>query len=111
MGVYDCLPRGGQVKLWECAMGIKNVGDIVPTFEVEKYVVLLREGGYILVKNGVITKIIENLGRKFYTPEDFRDIPCFDKWGCKVHNTQDLKGRFLNALPGLEDTYYPKEEK
>ncbi len=32
MGVYDVLPDGSQVKLWNCEMRTVNVGDSVPDF-------------------------------------------------------------------------------
>ena len=107
MGVYDCLPKGSQVKLWDCDMTTKRIGDAVPSFDLPKYVVLLREGGYVLVENGVITKIVENHGRKFYVPEDFPDIPCFDKWGDSIKSRNELIGQF-QGIAGMDDPYYRK---
>lgn len=110
MGVYDYLPKGSQVKLWDCMMGCKEVGDAVSGFDLPKYIVLLREGGYILVEKGIITKIVENYGRKFYFPQDFPNTPCFDKWGNEVQDVSELKGQFLSSLLPFEDSYYPKKK-
>jgi len=60
MGVYDMLPKGSQLKLWNCEMITKKVGDSVPDFDLPEYVVLLREGGYVKVTAGKITEIKEN---------------------------------------------------
>lgn len=100
MGVYDYLPRGSQVKCWNCEMEPKKVGDNVGG-DYPEYIVLLREGGYVRVKDGVIVRIVENYGRKFYYPEDFPTFPCIDKWGGFVENRKDLEGTGLN--------YYYKE--
>lgn len=89
MGLFDMLPRGSQVKCWECEMNTHKVGDIVPPF-YPKYIVLLQEGGYVKVEGGNITKIIENKGRKYYYPEDFPGIPCIDKWGGIVPDKKHL---------------------
>ena len=103
MGVYDVLPDGSQVKLWDCEMVTKKVGDSVPDFGLEEYTVLLREGGYVRVKNGVIVEIKEN--NKIYYPEDFEGVPCFDKWGSPVNSRNDLVGQF-QGIAGMDDPYY-----
>jgi len=105
MGTYNCFPKGSQVKLWNCDMSTKVVGDIVPDFGLDKYIVLLREGGYVIVEKGKITKIVENHGRKYYYPEDFPGIPCYNKWGCLVESKDDLIGTF-QGLIGMADPYY-----
>ena len=105
MGVYDTLPRGSQVKLWYSEMGVKIIGDAVPDFNIDKYVVLLREGGYVQVEKGIITKIVENYGRKYYYPENFPNVICFDKWGCEVGSRKDLIGQFQGTM-GIDDPYY-----
>ena len=88
MGVYDLLPRGSQVKCWDCEMETKGTGDKVADGD---YVVLLQEGGYVRVKGGIIEKIVENYGRKLYYPEDFPDERCIDKWGSEVKTARDLE--------------------
>jgi len=103
MGVYDMLPKGSQVKLWDCEMVTKKVGDSVPDFGLEEYIVLLREGGYVRVKSGVITEIKEDDTN--YYPEDFKGIPCFDKWGGLVSSHSDLVGQF-QGVAGMDDPYY-----
>lgn len=108
MGIYNCLPKGSQVKLWDCDMGTKKVGDYVSSFGLPKYVVLLREGGYVFVENGMITKITENRGRKYYVPEDFPNIPCFDKWGGLVNSRDELIGA-LQGIMGMDDSYYSQK--
>ena len=57
MGLFDTLPRGSQLKLWYCDMTTKRVGDAVPDFGLDKYVVLLREGGYVIVDKQQRTNI------------------------------------------------------
>jgi len=104
MGVYDMLPKGSQIKLWDCEMVTKKIGDTVPDFGLAEYIVLLRENGFVRVKNGVITEIRENTRLIFY-PEDFPGIPCFDKWGCEVGSYKDLIGQF-QGLVGMKDPYY-----
>lgn len=105
MGIYDILPEGSQVKLWDSEEGVtRRVGDTVPSFGVDKYVVLLREGGYVLVEGGIITEIRENTKINYY-PEDFPDQTCLDKWGCEVGSRHDLVGQFQGIM-GMEDPYY-----
>lgn len=104
MGVYDMLPKGSQIKLWECEMITKKVGGAVPSFGLPEYIVLLRESGYIRVKNGAIVEIKENSKFDYY-PEDFPEIICFDKWGCEVCSHDDLVGEFQRML-GMDDPYY-----
>lgn len=108
MSIYDMLPRGSQVKLWDCTMETKQVGDVVSSFGLEKYIVLLREGGYVIVEKGIITKIVENYGRKFYYPEDFPNIPCVDKWGAPIQCREDLAGTLSNIF--ADPYYYPIKE-
>ena len=91
MGLYDIMPKGSQVKCWDNEMELKVVGSVVPSYHPE-YIVLLREGGYVRVKEGVIIKIVENYGRKFYYPEDFPTFPCIDKWGDFIESRKDLEG-------------------
>jgi len=108
MGMYDCLPEGSQVKLWDCELKHLKLGDAVPSFGLPKYFVLLREGGYILVEDGIITIIKEN--KKYYYPEDFPpSAPCFDKYGNRVSTKADLRGMF-EGLGVREDSYYPIEK-
>ena len=107
MGCYDMLPRGSQVKCWGEEMRSLKMGDAVPDWGMPEYIVLLREGGYVRVTKGVITKIVENLGRKFYYPEDFKGTPCLDKWGGTVSKREDLIGQF-QGLAGMDDPYYHK---
>lgn len=102
MGVYDTLPKGSQVKLWDCEMVTKKVGDKVPDFSLDEYIVLLREKGYVRVKNGVIVEIREGTKLKYY-PEDFDKTPCFDKWGTRVATHEDLIGEFQGLI---DDPYY-----
>ena len=109
MGVYDMLPEGSQVKLWDCEMVTKKIGDAVPDFGLPEYIVLLREGGYVRVKDGVIAEIKENSKIDFY-PEDFPDIVCFDKWGCEIGSHKDLIGQF-QGLAGMDDPYYFRSEE
>lgn len=104
MGIYDMLPKNSQVKLWGCDMETKKVGDSVPAFNLEEYVVLLREGGYVRVKDGIITEIKEDSKLDYY-PEDFPETICFDKWGCEVETHEDLVGEF-QGLAGMNDPYY-----
>jgi hypothetical protein len=86
-------------------MTTKKVGDKVPDFGLPMYVVLLREGGYVIVSLGEIVKIVENNGRKYYYPEDFPDTPCFDKWGGQVRSKDNLIGAF-QGISGMDDPYY-----
>ncbi|MFA7101498.1 MAG: hypothetical protein WC196_07230 [Bacilli bacterium] len=104
MGVYDMLPKGSQLKLWNCEMVTKKVGDSVPDFGLSEYVVLLREGGYVKVVAGKITEIKENSKLNFY-PEDFPDVVCFDKWGGRVSSRNELIGQFQGEV-GMDDPYY-----
>jgi len=104
MGVYDMLPEGSQVKLWYCEMVTKKIGDTVPDFSLGEYIVLLREGGFVRVKNGIITEIRENSKIDYY-PEDFEGLVCFDKWGCEVGSHKDLIGEF-QGMAGMDDPYY-----
>jgi len=85
-------------------MTIKNVGDAVPDFGLPEYIVLLREGGFVRVKDGIITEIKENSNLDYY-PEDFPDIICFDKWGSRVGSYEDLIGE-LQGVSGMDDPYY-----
>ena len=104
MGVYDMLPKGSQLKLWECEMVTKKLGDTVPGFNLKEYIVLLREGGFVRVRDSVITEIRENSKLDYY-PEDFPNIICFDKWGCEVGSHSDLVGEF-QGMVGMDDPYY-----
>ncbi len=104
MGVYDMLPKGSQVKLWECELHTKKIGDAVANFSLPEYIVLLREGGFVRVKDGIITEIREN-SRLNYYPEDFPGTPCFDKYGGRVDTYEDLVGE-LQGIAELEDPYY-----
>ncbi len=66
--------------------------------------VLLREGGFVRVKDGIITEIKENSNIDFY-PEDFEGVPCFDKWGGRVSSHNELIGQF-QGISGMDDPYY-----
>ena len=103
MGLYDMLPQGSQVRLWDCNMGIKKVGDTVQRYKKE-YIVLLQEGGYVRVVDGIITKIVEDNKPKY--PEEF-DVPCFDKWGNAIISSKDLNA----ASPFGYDYYWNMKEK
>jgi len=101
--MYDLLPGGSMVKLWGCEMKVLRVGDSVPPlYPFPKYIVLLREGGYVRVKENIITKIVENHGRKYYKPSDFPGVQCVDKWGTALNNDEDL---IRDDMMG-EDYYY-----
>lgn len=102
MSMYDVLPHGAQLKLWGCDMVVKKVGDVVPDFGQPEYIVLLREGGYVRVKNGVIIEIKEDRNLSLY-PEDF-NVPCYDKWGGLVVTRDKLCGLFSS----IDDPYYYK---
>lgn len=104
MGVYDMLPKGSQIKLWNCEMVTKKVGDVVPDFGLPEYIVLLREGGFVRVSAGKIAEIKENSNVNFY-PEDFPGIACFDKWGGRVDLYTELVGQF-QGIAGMDDPYY-----
>jgi len=104
MSMFDSLPKGSQVKLWGCSMAVFVVGNCVPSFGYDKYVVLLREGGYVVVENGIITKIVEDKEKKYY-PEDFPGVPCFDKWGNLAVSRNKLIGIF-DGIAGMIDPYY-----
>jgi len=103
MSVYDILPKGNQVKLWNCEMITKRIGDSVPNLGPEEYIVLLRRGGYVHVKNDIITEIKED--EVNYYPEDFNGMICFDKWGKIINSRDDLVGIF-HGLAGMNDPYY-----
>lgn len=90
MGVCDMLPKGSQVKLWECEMLGKEIGSKVPSFDLPSYIVILREGGFVKVNKGKIVKIQEEHHKPYY-PEDFAPIPCFDKWGGQINNRSELE--------------------
>ena len=114
MGVYDQLPRGSQLKCWRGTMEIRHVGDNVPDLGLDEYIVLLREGGYVMVETigsgwGIITKIVENYGRKLYVPEDFPGVTCVDKWGAIVESGDDLIGAF-DGVMGMNDPYYSERK-
>jgi len=85
-------------------MTTKNVGDSVPDFSLPEYVVLLREGGFVRVKDGIITEIRENSNLDYF-PEDFPGIACFDKYGGRVDSHEDLAGE-LQGVAGMDDPYY-----
>jgi len=105
MGLFDSLPKGSQVKLWGCTMATKKVGDKVPDFGLKEYIVLLREGGYVSVKNGKIAHIMEDTALHF-KPSDF-PAPCFSKWGQRVTD-KDLE---QTGLLGTEDYYFSRYTK
>jgi len=93
MGAYDMLPNGSQVKCWNNEMKTLKLGDTVPYLDPDNdsYAVILREGGFVRVANGVIIDIVED--GKPYSPSDF-DVPCIDKWGNEVGTSDDLIGIF-----------------
>lgn len=88
MGLFDMLPKGSQVKIWDCIMKGYQVGDEVPM--EGDYVVLLVEGGFVRVKNGVISDMAEDAKPRF--PEDFPDETCYDKWGQIISSKDELFG-------------------
>lgn len=114
MSIYDMLPKGSQVKCWNCEMETKHVGDSVlclsfdTSLKDSDYVILLREGGYVKVEDGIITDIREQSNMNYY-PEDFSDYLCIDKWGNEVHSYSDLIGQF-HGLNGMDDPYYWSEK-
>jgi len=78
MGVYDTINienRCGQVKLWGSDMEVYSKGDSVPPLDptnlYESYSILMREGGAVNIKNGVIDS---------WTNEPTED-KVVDKWG------------------------------
>ena len=101
--MFDSLPKGSQVKLWYRDMTTKKVGDTVPDFGLDAYVVLLREGGYVLVEKGVITQVLEE--KLYFSPLNFPDIVCFDKWGAQLFGAEDLTN---TGLLGNEDYYFDR---
>lgn len=87
MGCYEILPKGSQVKCWECKMQCKNLGDQVPSVDGERsYYVILREGGYVKVVDNHITEIVEENELRVYIPEltHVSQLPAFDKYGNRV---------------------------
>ena len=101
MSTYDMLPRGSQVKCWGCDMRHLKEGDEVSNLGMNSYIVLLREGGFVRVDEGVIAKIVEG-GTPHY-PEEFQ-VPCIDKWGSLIPSREDLKGTGILG----EDYYYER---
>ena len=91
MGCYDTTPKGAQVKLWDCNFKRIEVGSEVEDYRPAEYIVLLQEGGYIRVKNGIVMEIIEDDKPRY--PEEFVPLPCYDKWGADIETTEDLKSR------------------
>lgn len=108
MGVYDSLPNGSQVKCWGCEMITKKIGDTVcpARFSPDDsgYVVLLREGGYVRVQDGIITEIVEDGVPRY--PDQF-DVPCIDKYGSEITEREDLVGG-LQGVVGMDDPYFFK---
>jgi len=88
MGNYDCLPGGSQVKLWESEYRTLKIGSKVTPYYPE-YIVLLHEGGYVRVSQGIITEIWEDEILRY--PKDF-DVPCLSKWGEFLETDLDLEG-------------------
>lgn len=93
MGVYDCVGKGSQVKLWDCEFKQYQEGDQVYDYGCSEYAVLLGEGGYVRVKEGKIVEIVDD-GKPYY-PEEFAPVVCLDKWGGVVASSDDLKGRAM----------------
>ena len=103
MSDYDITPKGAQVKCFSCNYTVIQVGQEVLAYYPE-YIVLLQEGGYIHVKNGNVVELIEDKKPRY--PEEF-SIPCIDKWGGVVENSEALKGRCMFGF----DYYYAHEKK
>ena len=90
MGVYDILPKGSQVKCWKCEMRHLDVGDKVGKLNGYKdYIVLLREGGYVIVTKKKISLILEDSTVRGVYNET---LPVFDKYGNEIHSMGELKG-------------------
>ncbi len=101
MGVYDILSNGEQVKCWKCEMKQLDIDSMVGKLdENEDYIVLLRSGGYVEVKDEKIIKIFE----ENYTFDFFSHV--FDKWGNKIFTESDLEGLVLEGLVSGEKYYY-----
>ncbi len=80
MGCYDMLPRGSQIKCWDCLFNSVTEGSEVPILAQSEHVIILKEGGYVKVSSkGKVLKIVED--GKSRKVSDFPGIPCFDKWG------------------------------
>ena len=87
MGVYDILPNGVQVKCWKCEMRQLDIGSKVGKLSDKKnYIVLLRESGFIEIKNKRIVKISRE---KFIFNSH---LPIFDKWANRINKESDLTG-------------------
>lgn len=109
MSTYDELPKGSQVKCWDCEGKTYKVGDTVPTIfnPLQSYIVLLEDGGYAKVSlSGRILEIVEDGVPRY--PEDFPSELCIDKWGSSATTTDDLKGR---AMFGYHYYYWHESHK
>lgn len=103
MGTYDTLPKGSQVKCWDCNFSDIKIGSEVGTihhFQPRSYVVLLSEGGYLRIINGTVVDIVED--QKPRTPEDFPDEYCFNKWGVLILDKKGVDGYYSGKNGGLE---------
>lgn len=100
MSLYDILPEGSQVKCWWSEMkGVKEK-DGVPTIAgYSSYIVLLREGGAVVVKDCTVIYIIESVYH-----EDgglIERVPVFDKYGNEVNFN-------CNGSLGVEPYFFGK---
>ena len=94
MGAVDYLPGGGQTKCWKCENKIIDVGKKVGKLDKEKnYIVLLREGGYVLVLKGKIASIAKT-DQKCDDISFFDPLPVFDKYGNRIQDIENYKGLF-----------------
>ena len=122
MGMYDIinLPNhpsgGGQVKLFDNEMVTYTIGDRVPL--AGTYGIVLREGGVVLVKDGVITgwlqyiaEVLNNPAAKLMMAVTSKgapsvEIPLYDKYGSTW--TPDTKGELSGVL---NDPYFFEKKR
>lgn len=88
MGMYDTIEidnREGQVKLWNCYLGVYKKNDPVPVvLSVNEYSIAMREGGFVNIVDNIIVSWTDR-------PESTH---IFDKWGDKwKNNSSGLIGK------------------
>lgn len=95
MGMYDDLPGGSQIKCWNNLLQMVDKGDMVPDIQrTSNYIIILREGGFVRVKDSVVVDIVED--RVPYHPSNFEGEICFDKWGSRTLNDDELEGYYFD---------------
>jgi len=101
MGMYDTInlsdhpSGGGQIKLFHNELVTYTIGDRLPLDGT--YGIVLREGGVVLVDDGVITGWLPNVA------DVSDDRPLWDKYGSTW--TPDTKGELAGVL---SDPYFFK---